>query len=92
MGYQYLGYPKSRAITRYVRRAIRATFGHKAKRLSVIIIVLLVYPTNAAGVERIFSAVSRLKDKLSNRKSDCTLNALLHAKFNDCKIDDYSLL
>ena len=66
--------------------------GHKAKRLSVIIIVLLVYPTNAAGVERIFSAVSWLKDKLSNRKSDRTLNASLHTKFNDCKIDDYSLL
>jgi len=66
--------------------------GHRAKFLSVIILVLLVFPTNAAGVERVFSAISWLKDALSNRMLDRTLNASLHVKFNDCEIEDYSLL
>ena len=43
------------------------------------------------NVERIFSASAWLKDALSNRKGDATLNADLHVKFNDCDVD-YSLI
>ena len=65
--------------------------GHRAPSLRVIILALLVFPTNSAGVERVFSATSWLKDERSNRKGDDTLNADLHVKFNDCNVD-YSLL
>ena len=65
--------------------------GHRMPFLRVIILVLLVFPTNSAGVERIFSASAWLKDALSNRKGDATLNADLHVKFNDCDVD-YSLI
>ena len=62
--------------------------GHRMPFLRVIILVLLVFPTNSAGVERIFSASAFLKDALSNRKGDATLNADLHVKFNDCDVDN----
>lgn len=66
-------------------------YRHKIPYLSVIISTLLVFPTNSAGVERVFSATSWLKDALRNRMSDNILNASLHVKFNDCDLD-YALL
>lgn len=51
----------------------------------------LVFPTNATGVERVFSAMAWLKNKRTNRILDDLLNARMHVKLNDTDID-YSLL
>lgn len=64
---------------------------HKFRFLSVIITMLLVIPTNSAGVERIFSATAWIKNERRNRMLDDILNANLHMKFNATDID-YSLL
>ena len=61
------------------------------KYLAVIVVLLLVFPTNSAGCERIFSATAWLKNERRNRMLDDLLNANLHMKFNRCNFD-YSLL
>ena len=64
---------------------------HKFSYLPIIIIMLLVFPTNSAGVERIFSATAWIKNERRNRMLDDILNANLHVKLNPASID-YSLL
>ena len=59
--------------------------------LPIIIVMLLVFPTNSAGVERVFSATNWLKNERRNRMLDDLLNANLHVKLNSSEID-YSVL
>ena len=59
--------------------------------LSIVIIMLLIFPTNSAGVERVFSATSWIKNVRRNRMLDDLLNANLYMKLNARDID-YSLL
>ena len=44
--------------------------GHKYNLLTVIIEMLLIFPTNSAGVERVFSATTWLKNERRNRMLD----------------------
>ena len=59
--------------------------------LPIIIVMLLVFPTNSAGVERVFSATNWLKNERRNRMLDDLLNANLHLKLNPSEIDYSSL-
>jgi hypothetical protein len=47
-----------------------------------LIQMMLVYPTNSAGPERIFSEQTFLKTKLRSRLGDVTLNDLIHIRKN----------
>lgn len=61
--------------------------GYRFSYLPIIVEMLLVFPTNSAGVERVFSATTWLKNERRNRMLDDLLNANLHVKLNDTTID-----
>ena len=49
---------------------------------------MLVYPTNSAGPERIFSEVALLKTKNRNRLEEVTLNNLIHIRKNCIEMEE----
>ena len=75
--------------------AILTEFSGENPLLCLLITLMLVYPTNSCGPERIFSELTFLKTKLRNRLGEVTVNDLIHIRKNpleSVELDTKSIL